>query len=105
MFKMDYKDFEEMLRSPILWKEFKIQCSILLCAENCLFYEDYTALKDDIIAKGLTTDVALEEYHCDTFKRIYETYIKSGSPLEINVSDGARNQVRDAIKSNIIKRM
>jgi len=80
----------DYLRNPEFMGEFKRFCMRAFCAETVTFFVDMQ--QRDQIAR---MDTEARTVEC---KRIYETYIREGSLLELNLTDPVRSAIQAAHK-------
>jgi hypothetical protein len=75
------ESFISLMSNPDMFERFKHFLCAEFSVENLLFYADVGAFKSDPSFQSV--------------KRIFETYIRPGSPMEINIIYSSRNEVED----------
>ncbi|CAM9810129.1 unnamed protein product [Ectocarpus sp. 12 AP-2014] len=91
---IDMWDFERIVRTPLLAVAFEDYCKRALCHESFLFLSEVSRYQNGDYA---TATKASSGSSCptqfSTFCYITDTFIKTGSPEEVNISDKERKLI------------
>jgi hypothetical protein len=116
--KLDPASFEKAIQDPTMFKELKEILAKSFCIENGLFLEEFQSLKGRRRSKSIRqTGITIKSYleatnsqlvpdstiviqsgnQIKEYKRLYDTFIKPGSPQELNITSLLREKITLAV--------